>query len=89
MNATATLTSRRPAPGRVLVRAAVVAPCAVLRLLPWQLICAHMTTMRIVGHRVEGARRRIPFQALFAEARAPQGSGPFCFALFFGFQCLR
>lgn len=39
-----------------------------------------MTTMRIVGHRVEGARRRIPFQALFAEARAPQGSGPFCFA---------
>jgi hypothetical protein len=25
----------------------------------------------------------IPFQALFAEARAPQGSGPFCFV--FGF----
>lgn len=44
-----------------------------------------MRTMGIVGHRVEGARRRIPFQALFAEARAPQGSGPFCFALFFWF----
>lgn len=41
-----------------------------------------MRTMGIVGHRVEGARRRIPFQALFAEARAPQGSGPFCFAFF-------
>lgn len=48
-----------------------------------------MTTMRIVGHRVEGARRRIPFQALFTEARAPQGSGPFVLLCFFGFQCLR
>lgn len=45
MNAAATLSSRRPAPGRALVRVAVLAPCTVvLRLLPClaaDVLCAH------------------------------------------------
>lgn len=43
MNAIATLTSRRPAPGHALVRVAAMAPRAVVRLLPCLAadLCAH------------------------------------------------